>query len=82
MKKLLCAAIALLFAAAMQAQEEEKDITKFLGIPVEGNKPAMIKKLKAKGFTRSIWDKDVLEGRCPIIRCDKQQKSLENSFER
>lgn len=62
MKKLLCVAIALLFAAAMQAQEEEKDITKFLGIPVEGNKPAMIKKLKAKGFTRSIWDKDVLEG--------------------
>lgn len=62
MKKLLCAAIALLCAAAMQAQEEEKDVTKFLGIPVDGDKPAMIEKLKAKGFIRSIWDKDILEG--------------------
>ena len=42
MKKLLCVTIALLYAAAMQAQEEEKDVTKFLGIPVDGYKPAMI----------------------------------------
>ncbi|MBR2217240.1 MAG: hypothetical protein IJ850_02740 [Alistipes sp.] len=62
MKKLLCAIIALLYAATMQAQEEEKDVTKFLGIPVDGYKPAMIKKLKSKGFTRSTWDKDALEG--------------------
>ena len=62
MKKFLCAIIALLCAATMQAQEEEKDVTKFLGIPVDGYKPAMIKKLKAKGFTRSTWDKDALEG--------------------
>lgn len=62
MKKLLCAIIALLYAATMQAQEEEKDVTKFLGIPVDGYKPAMIEKLKAKGFTRATWDKDVLEG--------------------
>ncbi len=46
----------------MQAQEEEKDVTKFLGIPVDGYKPAMIEKLKAKGFTSTTWDKDVLEG--------------------
>ena len=62
MKKLLCVTIALLYAAAMQAQEEEKDVTKFLGIPVDGYKPAMIEKLKAKGFTSTTWDKEVLEG--------------------
>ena len=41
MKKLLCVTIALLCTATMQAQEEEKDVTKFLGIPVDGYKPAM-----------------------------------------
>ena len=62
MKKLLYAIIALLYAATMQAQEEQKDVTKFLGIPVDGYKPAMIEKLKAKGFTPTIADKDILEG--------------------
>lgn len=62
MKKLLCVAIALVCAVTLQAQEEEKDVTKFLGIPVDGYKPAMIEKLKAKGFTPTTWDKDVLEG--------------------
>lgn len=62
MKKLLYAIIALLYAATMQAQEEQKDVTKFLGIPVDGYKPAMIEKLKAKGFTSTTWDKDALEG--------------------
>ena len=62
MKKLLCVIIALLCAAAMQAQEEVKDVTKFLGIPVDGYNPAMIEKLKAKGFTSTTWDKEVLEG--------------------
>ena len=28
----------------------QKEVTKFLGIPVDGSKPAMIEKLKAKGF--------------------------------
>ena len=55
MKKLLCVTIALLCTATMQAQEEEKDVTKFLGIPVDGYKPAMIEKLKAKGFTSTTW---------------------------
>lgn len=62
MKKLLCAIIALLYAATMQAQEEEKDVTKFLGIPVDGYKPAMIEKLKAKGFTPVLAGEDLLEG--------------------
>lgn len=29
----------------------QKDVTKFLGIPIDGTKPDMIQKLKAKGFT-------------------------------
>jgi hypothetical protein len=40
----------------------QKDVTKFLGIPVDGTKNQMIQKLKAKGFVSSSWDKDVLEG--------------------
>lgn len=62
MKKLLCVTIALLCTATMQAQDEKAGVTKFLGIPVDGYKPAMIEKLKAKGFTPSIAVKDVLEG--------------------
>lgn len=38
----------LVLAAGLYAQ---KDVTKFLGIPVDGTKQAMIQKLKAKGFT-------------------------------
>lgn len=38
----------------------QKDVTKFLGIPVDGNKFEMIRKLKAKGFTPVI--NDVLQG--------------------
>lgn len=36
-----------LLAFSVQAQRE---VTKFLGIPVDGTKPAMIKKLEAKGL--------------------------------
>ena len=61
MKKLLCVTIALLCTATLQAQEEEPDVTNFPGIPVDGYKPAMIEKLKAKGF-RSIPNADLLEG--------------------
>ena len=39
--------ILLIVSLAVKAQ---KDVTKFLGIPVDGLKPAMIQKLKAKGF--------------------------------
>ncbi|MEI3583799.1 MAG: hypothetical protein V8Q29_04490 [Alistipes shahii] len=47
----------------MQAkQEEEKDVTKFLGIPVDGYKPAMIEKLKAKGFLLPLRAKMFCEG--------------------
>lgn len=62
MKKLLCMAFTLVCVATLQAQITGKDVTEFLGIPVDGYKPAMIEKLKAKGFTSTTWDKDVLEG--------------------
>ena len=40
----------------------QKDVTQFLGIPVDGHKSEMIKKLKGKGFTISPYNKDVLVG--------------------
>lgn len=46
MKKLALAML-LCFSTMAYAQ---KEVTKFLGIPVDGSKPAMIEKLKAKGF--------------------------------
>ena len=33
-----------------------------MGIPIDGFKPEMIKKLKEKGFVSSTADKDILEG--------------------
>lgn len=58
MKNLILAAMMILFATTANAQ---KDVTKFLGIPVDGTKAEMIQKLKAKGFTSAGY-KDVLEG--------------------
>lgn len=40
----------------------QKDVTQFLGIPVDGSKSEMIEKLKAKGYTTSPYKKDVLVG--------------------
>lgn len=40
--------LAMMIAFAVSAQ---KNVTQFLGIPVDGTKPAMIQKLKDKGFT-------------------------------
>ncbi len=59
MKKLLLLASVLMLSFAMNAQE---DVTKFLGIPVDGTKSEMINKLLAKGFTRTEYDREVLEG--------------------
>lgn len=47
MKKLLSLVMLFVFSTVLYAQ---KDVTKFLGIPVDGTKTAMIQKLKAKGF--------------------------------
>ena len=59
MKKFILIAAILLCTSAVYAQE---DVTKFLGIPVDGTKAEMIAKLKAKGFTSTEYDKDILEG--------------------
>lgn len=40
----------------------QKDVTQFLGIPIDGNKSEMIQKLKDKGFTIHPQEKDVLDG--------------------
>lgn len=60
MKRALLLAVTLfMLSVAMYAQE---DVTKFLGIPVDGTKSEMIQKLKEKGFVSNPLDKEVLEG--------------------
>ena len=59
MKKLLLITMLLISSLFIYAQQ---DVTKFLGIPVDGSKSEMIQKLKAKGYTSSPLDKDVLVG--------------------
>ncbi|MBO4962055.1 MAG: hypothetical protein J6C80_07500 [Flavobacteriales bacterium] len=58
MKRLFFIAMFILSFTTIYAQE---DVTKFLGIPVDGTKPEMIKKLIEKGYT---YDKesDLLKG--------------------
>ena len=58
MKKIIGFAAVLLFSAVLYAQ---KDVTEFLGIPVDGTKQQMIENLKAKGF---VYDskEDLLSG--------------------
>lgn len=52
-------ALSLLFSMSVYAQ---KDVTQFLGIPVDGSKWEMIQKLKEKGFRSSTVGEDILEG--------------------
>ncbi|WP_291105450.1 MULTISPECIES: hypothetical protein [unclassified Dysgonomonas] len=59
MKKSLLILMLFILSASLCAQDE---VTKFLGIPVDGNKSEMIKKLKAKGYKSSLIDKDILVG--------------------
>ena len=59
MKKMLLVVLSLVFSFSLIAQ---KDVTRFLGIPVDGSKSEMIKKLKEKGFVSSEFDKEILEG--------------------
>lgn len=59
MKKTLFLALMLIFSASIFAQTE---VTKFLGIPVDGTKSEMIRKLKAKGFETSPYSNDILTG--------------------
>lgn len=50
MKKILIFTMMLILSAACYAQ---KDVTKFLGIPVDGSSVKMVERLKAKGFKRA-----------------------------
>lgn len=60
MKKLVFL-IFMCVVSAMRLSAQEKDVTKFLGIPVDGTKSAMVQKLCQKGF---VYDRqtDLLEG--------------------
>ncbi len=58
MKKILSLAFLLMLSLSVFAQRQ---VTKFLGIPVDGSRIAMIEKLKDKGFTYNS-DIDALEG--------------------
>lgn len=59
MKKLLSILTMLVLSISMYAQRE---VTKFLGIPVDGTKSEMIRKLKAKGFEKVPYEDDILTG--------------------
>lgn len=59
MKKLFIVLLLSFYSVLSFAQG--KDVTKFLGIPVDGTKSEMIAKLKAKGFVNSDLQ-DCLEG--------------------
>ena len=61
MKKYILLFCGLLFCSIL-VSSQNKDVTKFLGIPVDGTKQEMISKLKAKGFKISPYNKDVLTG--------------------
>lgn len=60
MKKILTVIVLLMLVGTMQAQRQ---VTKFLGIPVDGTKAEMTSKLIAKGFTlKAIGNTEFLEG--------------------
>lgn len=60
MKKTLSILFLLMLSISVCAQQ--KDVTRFLGIPVDGSKSEMIRKLKAKGFESTSYDREVLTG--------------------
>ena len=59
MKKVLTLLFSVVMALVVNAQTE---VTKFLGIPVDGTKAEMVQKIKAKGFETSSYNRDILEG--------------------
>lgn len=58
MKNLFSIAMAVMFSVMAYAQQ---DVTRFLGIPVDGSKSGMISKLKTKGY-QYVSELDCLEG--------------------
>jgi len=59
MKRILFSVALLTTSISLFAQ---KDVTKFMGIPIDGFKAEMIQQLKRKGFVSSVSDKNILEG--------------------
>lgn len=59
MKKVLLLMMGCIVSLAVMAQ---KDVTKFLGIPVDGTVSAMVQKLAAKGFKKVYGFDNVLQG--------------------
>lgn len=59
MKKFLTILLISLISITSYAQ---KDVTKFLGIPVDGTKSEMIRQLKTKGFKSLPSDPEILTG--------------------
>lgn len=60
MKKILLSLVLCCISIVTMAQT---DVTKFLGIPVDGNKSEMVRKLKSKGFTQNPYADGVLTGK-------------------
>jgi len=59
MKKIIAGIISIAISVCAYAQ---KDVTKFLGIPVDGTKSEIIEKLKAKGFIHYPELSDLMSG--------------------
>ena len=59
MKHIFSIITALSISIVVYAQS---DVTKFLGIPVDGSRQEMTRKIKAKGFRTSPFNNDVLTG--------------------
>lgn len=68
--------LSLLFLIISLSANAQRDVTKFLGIPVDGSKSAMIQKLKAKGFVYN-QSKDILTGQ--FNDCDVQISVVTNN---
>jgi hypothetical protein len=60
MKRLFISLIFIL--ASSVTLNAQQDVTRFLGIPVDGTKYDMIQKLKSKGYKSHPNDKDILTG--------------------
>ena len=56
MKIIIYALFLCLFSLDLFAQQQEVEVTKFLGIPVDGTKYEMSQKLREKGF---VWNKNL-----------------------
>ena len=61
MKRVFIILVLVIAAFSSYAQESSDGTLKFLGIPVDGSKDAMISQLKAKGFRYNSYD-DLLYG--------------------